>query len=223
MKTASDKAGTHVTRRGGRPSQEESLQLEGRILDVAQELFFELGYGLTSIEMISKKAGISKRTFYHRFQDKADAFRAVVHRVTNNIKPSNMQSLFEGESLKVVLLQLAHAILHAALSPQALALQRVIIAEATRFPELALVVHKQGARQEAIQRIAGMLEKYKNHKNPHENQHALKASFAAEQFLHMLVASPQRRALGLGTQLTSQELKTWVEDTVDLFLNGYLT
>jgi TetR/AcrR family transcriptional repressor of mexJK operon len=45
-------------------------------------------------------------------------------------------------------------------------------------------------------------------------------TFAAQQFLHMVIAGPQRRALGLGTPMTSVEIEAWVGDVVNLFLNG---
>src|SRR5947209_19814422 len=53
-------------RRGGRPSREQAALLGERILDTATELFLAEGYGATSIEAIAQRAGISKRTFYHR-------------------------------------------------------------------------------------------------------------------------------------------------------------
>ena len=37
----------------------------------------------------------------------------------------------------------------------------------------------------------------------------------------MVVAAPQRRALGLGQPMTAAELDAWAKDTVDLFLKGY--
>jgi hypothetical protein len=36
----------------------------------------------------------------------------------------------------------------------------------------------------------------------------------------LLVAGPQRRALGLGTPMTTEALDAWARDAVDLFLNG---
>ena len=44
--------------------------------------------------------------------------------------------------------------------------------------------------------------------------------FAATQFLHMVVALPQRRIMGLGVPMTPSELDAWAEDAVNLFLNG---
>ena len=36
----------------------------------------------------------------------------------------------------------------------------------------------------------------------------------------MLVAGPQRRALGLGAPMTERALDAWAGNAVDLFLNG---
>ena len=44
--------------------------------------------------------------------------------------------------------------------------------------------------------------------------------FAAEQFLTMVLAVPQRRALGFGQPLSASELERWAEAAVNLFLNG---
>jgi AcrR family transcriptional regulator len=203
-------------RRGGRPKRQEAAQIEDRILNVAQDLFFTHGYGATSIETIAKETGISKRTFYHRFQDKADIFRAVVRRVIERLSPPHVAGLFEGPSFAAILQGIAQALLQASLAPQALALQRLILAEATRFPELALAVTQQGARQEAIKRIAELIERETRAKRLNVE----KPVFAAEQFFQMVVSLPQRRALGLGKPLRPAEIKVWAQDTVFLFLNG---
>jgi AcrR family transcriptional regulator len=57
-----------------------------RILEVATELFLAEGYGTTTIEAVAARAGISKRTFYHRFDDKAALFAAVVHRIIEQLR-----------------------------------------------------------------------------------------------------------------------------------------
>ena len=172
------------------------MALRDRILEVATELFLTEGYGTTSIEAVAERAGISKRTFYHRFENKAELFGAVVLRLIERMRPANDTQLFEGGSFEEILERLALVIVHAALSPQLLALQRVIIAEATRFPELAAVLNAQGTRQQAIDRIAELLER-----QARVEQFALEnAKFAAEQFLQLVVSGPQRRALGLGSR-----------------------
>ncbi len=204
----------NVKRTGGRPSREEASRLPDKIMDAAAHLFFTEGYGATSIEAIVAKAQISKRTFYHRFPDKAAVFKAVVHRVIHQLRPPDVQPLFEGKSLEDILLGLAQVILRASLSPQSLALQRVMLAEALRFPELALIMNEEGARKEAITRIAALLAKNAAKKETN-------AVFAAEQFLQMVTSVPQRRALGLGQSMTAKELDVWAQNTVALFLKGW--
>jgi TetR/AcrR family transcriptional regulator, mexJK operon transcriptional repressor len=204
-------------RRGGRPSRQRAGEIQDEILDVATELLLTEGYGATSIEAVAKRARISKRTFYHRFQNKAELFGAVVHRLVERLRPPNDGQLFEGGAFEDILERIALVVVHAALSPQVLALQRVIIAEATRFPELAAVLNEQGTRREAIDRVAAVLER-----QARAEQITLESSqFAAEEFLQMVVSGPQRRAFGLGTPLSHDELDRWARAAVKLFLNGW--
>ena len=204
-------SGENSPRRGGRPSQLQAIELRERILSIATDLFLTQGYGATSIEAIAKKATISKRTFYHRFNNKADLFAAVVHELILRLRPAQTGHLFQGGTLEDILHRLAKVILGAALSPQALALHRLMLSEATRFPELAIIMEAEGSRQEAIKHIARLLT---------DQVHTDHASFAAEQFLQMVVSVPQRRAMGLGKAMTPAELDSWASNAVSLFLNG---
>jgi hypothetical protein len=47
------------------------------------------------------------------------------------------------------------------------------------------------------------------------------STFAAQQFLYMVIALPQRRAIGLGKPMTGSEIDHWARDVVDLFLTGW--
>jgi AcrR family transcriptional regulator len=205
-------------RRGGRPSKEQAGRLEDKILDAATALFFSEGYGAVSIEEIARQAQISKRTFYARFENKAAVFGAVVRRIIGHVRPpqATTDQLFIGNNLEEILRRLAPIILSASLSPETLALHRVVLAEAKRFPELALIINEQGARGEAISRISELLR----HEAEKTKRVIANPSFAAEQFLFMLTAAPQRRAMGLGVPMSAAELTVWANDTVDLFLKG---
>jgi AcrR family transcriptional regulator len=203
-------------RRGGRPSRQEAAQLPDRILDAATELFFARGYGATSIEAVAQRARISKRTFYHRYDDKAALFGAVLHRIIEGLRPPPAMPLVAGANLAEILRRLAGLMLHAALMPQALALHRLIVGESARFPKLAAAVTSEGATQEAIALIAGLLAQEARAGNLSLDDPAL----AAEQFLYLVLTVPQRRALGLGKPMTVAELERWASAVVDLFLNG---
>src|ERR1700688_3532459 len=203
-------------RRGGRPSRGAALALNERILDVATELFLAQGYGLTTIEALAQRAGISKRTFYHRFADKAVLFGAVVHRILQRMRPPPSVPLLEGATLHEVLNRLAGLVLHAALSPPAIALHRLMVAESARFPELARALNAEGASQEAITLIGGVLARAIA--NPELT--APVREFAALQFLQLVVVVPQRRALGFAQPMTPAELEDWADSSVRLFLDG---
>ena len=204
-------------RRGGRPSREAAVRLGEHILDIATELFLAHGYGATSIEDIARAARISKRTFYHRYPDKRALFAAVIDRVVARLRPPDAAALLAGEGpLDQSLLRLARAILRAALAPQALALYRMIVAEAGRFPDLAAAVAEQGASRHAVAQIAALLAHHAG-----AGASAQPREFAAAQFLQMVVSVPQRRALGLGEPMAEAEVDAWARDTVALFLNGY--
>src|SRR3984885_11979051 len=201
--------------RGGRPSRQQSAQLADRILDVAEKLFLGHGFGSTSIEAVAKHAGISKRTFYHRFPGKERLFEAVVRRLMERWLPPFDTGLLSPPNLADALGSAAEYMLQIALTPEALALHRLVIHEAQRFPSLARIMHELGAAS-GIERIA-------NHLEPRIRSGELRAidpRFAAEQFLLGVVPGPQRRALGLGVPLSAAEASNWARDAVGLFLDG---
>jgi TetR/AcrR family transcriptional repressor of mexJK operon len=205
-----------AARRGGRPPLTDALLLRERILDVATALFLHHGYGLTSIEAVARQARVSKRTFYHRFADKTALFEAVVHRIIEGIRPPPDVPLIEGATLHAILKRLAQLILHAALSPAAIALHRLIIAESARFPELARATSAQGASQEAIALISNLLARELHN----ESLEAPARDMAAAQFLQLVIAIPQRRALSSHPPMTATERDLWSDAAVELFLNG---
>ena len=200
---------------GGRPSRLESARLSDRILDVATALFLGDGFGATSIEAVAKRAGVSKRTFYHRFSGKEMLFEAVVRRMIERWTPPFDEALLNAPDLASALRRAAEHMLRVALTPEALALHRMVIAEARRFPGLARILHELGAAA-AIERIAGEFDR----RIAAGEMRRMDSRFAAEQFILMVVTGPQRRALGLGGPLGPGELAHWIAESVGLFLEG---
>ena len=215
MSGSVDEIARETRGRGGRPSRQQSAQLAVRILDVAESLFLGHGFGAISIEAVAKRAGISKRTFYHRFPGKERLFEAVVRRLIERWLPPLDAGTVEWPNLADGLGLMAEHLLRIALTPEALALHRIVIAEARQFPGLARMMHEIGAAS-GIERIAKQLE-------PRIESGELRAvdpRFAAEEFILMVVTGPQRRALGLAAPLTPAELSAWARDAVALFLDG---
>ena len=180
-------------------------------MDAATDLFLRDGYGTTSLEAVAAAAGVSKRTLYARFSGKAALLQVVVARLVTNWLPAFDAEIEHGGSLRDTLLGSARVMLATALTPQALGLYRLVIAEIGRFPELALVMREAGAgagtdRLARVMAAAGIVEPI----------------WAAEQFMALLLSVPQRRGLGLGPPLDAAEQEVWAERAVDLFLNGML-
>jgi AcrR family transcriptional regulator len=206
---------SNVIRRGGRPTRHEAAALGDKILDVATDLFLSRGFGATSIEAVAGRARISKRTFYHRFRDKAELYTAVVRRLLQHWLPEFEAAFEPAGPLDVVLERLAKRMLAVALSPQALALRRLLQAEAERFPELVAIAMEQGATR-AIERIASLLGEERR-----AGRIALDdCRFAATQFQEMVISIPLRRAMGFGTPLNETECADWATKCVALFIGG---
>lgn len=205
-------------RRGGRPTREDARQIRDRILDAATDRLLREGYGATSMERIAAQAGVSKRTLYARFADKPALTSAVVVRIIDAQRPPPQAPLLAGSTLEEALLHLADLILRSALTPRILALHRLIVAEAQRFPDLAEAVARAGGRAEAVTLIRELLLRH----TPPARRDPAFAGFAAEQFLQLVVALPQMRAIGLGTAMTPGELRQWARRSVALFLEGYV-
>ncbi|HZZ92807.1 MAG TPA: TetR/AcrR family transcriptional regulator [Usitatibacter sp.] len=205
--------------RGGRPSLEESERLADRILAAATKLFLAEGYGATSIERVARAAGVSKRTFYSRFPDKAALFAAVLERIVEGLRPRTGVVLAEEEDLESILRRLAGLILHAALEPQAIAVHRLIIGESARFPALAAAVNRNAANEEAVALIANLLEREMRMGRISVDD----PRFAARHFLHMVMTIPVRAAMGLQVPMSNAELREWPAKVVSLFLSGCST
>lgn len=178
-------------------------------MDAATALFLRDGYGATSLEAIAAAAGVSKRTLYARFAGKAALLQVVVARLVTRWLPPFDAGLEQANGLEATLLAAARVILATALAPEALALHRLIIAEIGRFPELARVLHDAGAGigHERLTRVLA--------------QAGIAApAWAAEQFMTLVLAVPQRRALGLGPALDAAGQAAWAAGAVTLFLRG---
>jgi TetR/AcrR family transcriptional regulator, mexJK operon transcriptional repressor len=188
--------------------------LDTTILDAATSAFLADGYAATTIEAIAKACGVAKRTIYARWSGKPALFRAVLERLMGRWLSSTGEWP-ETSDLEAALSDAAARILAVALTPEAIALYRLLIAESARFPELPLMLHQSGA-SEGTARIAALLNRaIADGTLPPQD-----TTFAAEQFLHLLLAGPQRRALGLGQTLDERQIVTWRTATIALFLRG---
>lgn len=105
------------------------------ILSAAERSFLARGFGAVSMDAIAREAAVSKATVYAHFADKAALFGAVIARLNERFGGFSADAL-DPDAVEASLTTIARRFLELVLSPEAIALNRIIIAEVTRFPEL---------------------------------------------------------------------------------------
>ena len=63
----------------------EKRSKQNRIINLAEKLFNDNGYETTTMDIIAKHAGYSKRNLYQYFEDKNDLFNAVILKAVNQL------------------------------------------------------------------------------------------------------------------------------------------
>jgi TetR/AcrR family transcriptional repressor of mexJK operon len=107
-------------------------------------LFAEKGYGNVSVEAIAAEARASKVTFYNYFTSKEALFEAVVLEARYPALQRIGALACDGPNLRQILVDTGFAYLQMKLSPEVIATDRMVIAEAVRLPELARIYHASG-------------------------------------------------------------------------------
>ena len=199
------------TASGGRPTLIEASRRQQHLLDVAGAMFSRRGFDGTSVDAVAEAARMSKRTVYARYRDKDALFSAVLRRLIARWLVPIRDFRSSKSELEPMLFEFAHHFLHSALAPQAVAIYRIIIAEAERHPEFGRLAHQEG-RQPAVRAVASALARFERELRP------LDLELAAEQFISIVVDSRLRlAALGLADK---RSLNASIRAAVDLFLNG---
>jgi TetR/AcrR family transcriptional repressor of mexJK operon len=116
------------------------------IKEAASRLFLERGYAGTTMDDVAASAGVSKQTVYTHFRNKEELFAALVlgnaERVDEFIAGID-QTLESESSLAGGLLALAQRYLAFVIRPEVVSLRRLVIAEASRFPDLARTYYER--------------------------------------------------------------------------------
>jgi AcrR family transcriptional regulator len=128
--------------RFGRPPKELAGEVDGRILAAARKVFLQRGFEGASIDEIAEVARSGKRTIYARFADKRALFTATVTQDIRTRLTAFKAAPPIGATIEERLTSAAIMLLHWALDSEGLALMRLAIAEAYRFPDLASAVNR---------------------------------------------------------------------------------
>lgn len=204
-----------VSGRGGRPTRAEAERRQQELLEIAGAMFMKHGFDGTSIDSVAEAAATSKRTLYARFGNKNELFSAVLRDLIDRwLVPIN-QFRAVTTDLEPMLVEIGRHLLTSALAPEAVSLNRIIIAESERRPEFGLLAYTEG-RRPAIRAIAAALARHV----PQLRVEDLEG--AADQFMSLITERSLRMA-SLGIKPMPGEVEGRVRAAVDLFLNGVLS
>ncbi|MEU9448763.1 TetR/AcrR family transcriptional regulator [Streptomyces sp. NPDC048277] len=114
------------------------------ILRAAAELFLGKGYAGVSMEDVLTEIGGSKATLYRHFADKAALFQASVELLCDEWSRPVQSFTPPGTDLGETLAALGGHFADLVLTPQAIALHRLVTAEAERMPEVGRAFFEHG-------------------------------------------------------------------------------
>ena len=124
----------------------ESVPAKRRqILEGARQVFGELGFERTSVDLIAARAGVSKATIYNHYEDKKALFVACVTYDVEQMRAGLCACTGEpAGDVEATLQLIGERMMRIFLSPGVVALYRHIVAEAVRFPELGQTIFDRG-------------------------------------------------------------------------------
>lgn len=131
----------------------------GEILEAAFEEFVQKGYAATRLEDVAARAGVTKGTIYFYFENKEQVFIAMVREFSRPLHGqadefAASSSSTAPEFLRAYLCYLYHIL---ATDPRSREIFRLLIAEASRFPEL-IDEHHQNFIGPVVRRLRQSLE-----------------------------------------------------------------
>ena len=187
------------------------------IQQAGTEIFLEVGYEAATMDHIAAKAGVSKQTVYNHFQSKDGLFKATVADLTSALMAPLVVRDRDGQPPERLLFALAQDFLTLMLRPSSLALYRLIVSEAPRFPDLVAEIYAVGTG-----RMVATLADYLRWETRNGRLQVSDPPIAAEQFVGMLTGRLQLRALlGLEPAPDEQELQRRADRAVSTFLAVY--
>jgi TetR/AcrR family transcriptional regulator, mexJK operon transcriptional repressor len=184
-------------------------------LESALDLFLDKGFEQATIEAIAASVGMTKRTVYARYPNKAALFKAAVQRSIERliVPPATLDALDTGD-IAASLTAVARLRIAQVMTPAGLKQQRIINTESYRFPEIFTMAYEQNTRP-VVEFLAGLLRRG-------TAAGALSVTDpdrAAVVFLSMVVSGPVRLIVS-GNRLTRAEIEDRLQFAVRLFLDG---
>ena len=204
-------------RRGrGRPQARCDEETRAIIFEAARHEFAASGYAATSMDGVARRAGVSTRTLYRLIPNKAALFEAMITDRIDTFASVVRLRACDGSDIERALREALIVCGELILDSDVISLQRVILGDSEKFPEIAETFYTK-----AIRRTERTLASWLQAQNERGLIKIEDADAAAGMLLGMLVFQPQRAVLfGQAPTLTREALERRAQSVAILFLRG---
>ncbi len=187
------------------------------ILAAAKRTFLQSGFGAVSMDTIAREAGVSKATVYAHFAGKEELFGAVIGSECERYLADFSAAELDPCDVRASLTVLGRRFLELVLSPEGIALHRIILGEVTRFPLLGEVFWRAGPERQRVQ-----IEAFLRSAAASGTLSFRDTRLAAEQFLSLVRGEIQlRQLLRLEADADEPSIRDVVVGAVDTFMRAF--
>ena len=187
------------------------------ILAAAKRTFLAAGFGAVSMDAIAREAGVSKATVYAHFAGKEDLFGAVIERECERYFSRFSAGELDLGDVRASLTVLGRRFLELLLSPDGIALHRIILGEVTRFPGLGEVFWRAGPERQRVQ-----IEAFLKSAAASGTLDLADTRLAAEQFVSLVRGDVQlRNLLRLEANADQRGIGIAVQGAVATFMRAF--
>jgi AcrR family transcriptional regulator len=205
-----------VKRPRGRPPVRCDDDTRQLIVEAARQEFQANGYAATCMNVVAVRAGVSTKTLYRLIPTKAELFTNVV---SDRIGRFMLQIDYEAVGaldLPAALERLLIAYGTLTLDPETIAIQRLVIGESDRFPEIAAAFYES-----AVARTSHAMEAWLRRQCERALIRLDDPQVAAGMLRGMMIMEPQRAAMLRQRPVPSaEEIASRARVVAQVFLNG---
>jgi len=200
------------------PGRREARKADRRraILEVAERSFRERGFADTSMSTIAAELGGSKTTLWTYFPSKDELFAAVIDSKIEAFRDALDEALIPTGGTTAALSRFGHVFLGKILTPSSIALHRLIVAEAERFPTIGEAFAVRGP-----DRVRSRLCRYMEEEMAAGRLRQGDPVLAARQFLGLLQAGCYLDRLWRPLRAREADIDGDVAAAVDTFMRAW--
>lgn len=188
-----------------------------QVLDGARRVFLRDGFDGASVDDIAREAGVSKATLYSYFPDKRLLFTEICNSECRRQTEEAEAAIDETAPVEELLTFAATRIAGFLMSDFGRNMFRLVVAEASRFPEIGRAFYQNGP---------GLIHERLVHHLRHMAQGGMLRiddfDLAADQFAQLCKAHIHEKLIfGLADEITPADVQRTVQGAVEMFMARY--